>query len=582
MGHFSIRGDLKWDEHEYIRRLRQSERLISASDLPIGDFSSRKPRRLAPKRREPRRNWETQQEADDRAADELALEVEEADGAIPLFSDDDVAFESDTDEEEEAKRVAQARWWESPQYKESRKRRRIDEAREAGHHPNSRHVQYLEEEDRVEDAQGLTGDPSAGGKRKPGRVSQASGAASTASKRGKAKKVAIDEGADVDDDFPAVKKMVIDEKDPEQWVKCAGKCGFWNVGTRGINYCCIACSKKPGTHGAACKRRAIADGKQVSEGSRSGQCEHGRDPSACERCLKQGLSPVGEEWCDDVRHFLAVPLGHKPQMVVEQPRFTMKRPNLTGYTVADSSMQRLVDSPEPKLYHVTPTRKVWAFSIPGCAILPDATDSKVSTWCVFWRLFGGYQGKVQFYVVPQKDSVMGNWGSSNRDKRAKWIWDTCTGKIVVLPTVKDILATLELTEKEVFVADWMHMTRDATRRVHKAYWGSIEADQITRGCHDELAVLIWDFNVSATHLKNEYAKHLQFWNSVTTWGVTPPAERRVLVEEINHLVYSTQPIDVMKWYAHSRKAVIRYKAADGQMQELDERGLPAAEESEDK
>jgi len=571
MGKFSLQADMAWPEHEYKRRLRQAERMIAAADLPVGDFSSRPPRRLAPKRREPLRGNETQEEADRRAAFELADAYGASETEIAIFSDDEVELVSETDEETEGTRAAQATWWKTPEYCESRKRKRIEDARDAG--ASDARLRSLGEEERDEGARVLTGSQSEKGvakeKTPEGRVSQVK----------RPKQVATHK--EEEEPYPPVAAMTIDEKDPSQWQECAGRCGFFNVGTRGTNYCCTACSKKPGTHGAMCKRRSLADGRSLAPETRSGQCQHGNDPNVCSRCGKRGMAPTGEMWVTDLCHFLVVSEEqHYNPLPFMQPRFHMANPERTGYTVSDSSMQRMVDSPEPRLYQVTETRQVWVFAVPGATILPEANQWDVSTWAVFWRMFGGYTGKVAFYVVPQRESVLGSWGSAQRDRRAMAILDSCGGGISVLPTVKEVLESLGLAPEKVFVTDYMHMTREASKAVHKWYWECIQADLDRVGKPQHVPVMCWDFNVSSKHLKEEYQKHVQFWNLVARWGEETAEEKPPLVKEVNQLIYCENRLQP-QWYKSSRKEIIDYKDADKQRHSLDESHLPEHDESDD-
>ena len=85
---------------------------------------------------------------------------------------------------------------------------------------------------------------------------------------------------------------------------------------------------------------------------------------------------------------------------------------------------------------------------------------------VFWRLQGGMLQKSRIYMVPAADSVRGNWGSGARAKAVKSVFDNVGKAIKMLPTVKEMMAELDLTEEKVFVWDWLHMTRDATRKIH--------------------------------------------------------------------------------------------------------------------
>jgi len=615
-GWCSVLGDLGWKDKEYVRRLRQAERMLCASDLKVGEYTSNLPVRLAPKRMEPQRKGETREEADFRAAGYLTSELlntKELGGNLTLFDDDDVLGppspnESDAEDsaEEEERRETQAQWWNTSQYKASQKMQRVQEAIED--HRAKVEIDRLTKEDRIEKpvtllarikSKGASSSAAAKAMPESGRVSRTSarGSGDDTRARGRSRTQRrsghgtreAEERADVPTprraEQPPVTSMMIDVWDTDQWVECHGQCGFWNVGTCNINYCCLACSKKAGNHGVRCRRLRVVDGRNLELTKAIGKCKHGCDPAVCQQCARITRPTGGEGWCEDMRYFK---IGAPSESGDCQARFMITEPLTTGFTVADSSMQRMVDNPRPRLYLVQPdspkARRVWVYSMPGLSILPGANDHNLSSWAVFWKMCGGQTNKVCFYVVPQKDSVQGNWGSAQRDKNANYIFQQCEEGVTILPTVREIINELGFTIEEVFF-DTFHMTREKTKAIHNQYWKHIHelASETEKG--DAVPVMIWDFNVSNRHLKEEHAQHVSFWNTAIKWGAASPDLKADYVTELNRMLQSDKPIDnewVKKQYAHNRTAVIHYTNTSKVKMILDETQLPEDDEYDDR
>jgi len=604
LGWCSLRDELQWNEHEYIRRLRRAERQICTADILLGDYRAVVPSRLAPMRTEPRRRNETREAADERGAERLTDEFvreQEAGGHPVIFDDDTVIDERFVDDrEEETDRERQAQWWNTSQYRVVATEKRVQEAIDAG--KTWQEVHWLRNQNRTEQPRPFSDLTEAERdeeqlRRIEGRVSRRQRSVGPTRTRAvtrvpgdavsaqRARTHAASDG-DQRDRQPAVELMTIDKADRTKWLPCAGNCGFWNVGTCGHNFCCSACSVKAGNHGRRCERYRIKgnDDVPVDQMISAGRCAHNADPAECDVCSGAALQG-GEEWCTDLLHFQGG--GFTQPTPIAQPRFQVQTPKVTGATVADSSMQRMVDDARPRLYLVCEgapeERRVWSYSVPGASALPGASDRKVSSWAIFWRLQGGMLQKCRFYLVPQKDSVRGNWGSSGRQKAMKRVLDEVGTEVMVLPTVKQMLGELGLTEEEVFVWDWFHMTRKATKSVHNQCWKHIGQDIAERGASDEYPILIWDFNVSSKHLTDEFDLHVKFWRLASQWGLAAGDRKPEYVRQINQLVGVRREVAHIDetFYEHSRLKIIKYKDDKKVAQEIDENQLDEVDEYAD-
>ena len=92
---------------------------------------------------------------------------------------------------------------------------------------------------------------------------------------------------------PAVEetKWEVTFEDPNTWIPCDSKCGYWCTGTRAPRHCCLVCIGKPGTHGKLCKKHLVRDGRPVQATRpaevKQGACEHGEDPAVCRMCRQR-------------------------------------------------------------------------------------------------------------------------------------------------------------------------------------------------------------------------------------------------------------------------------------------------------
>jgi hypothetical protein len=150
-----------------------------------------------------------------------------------------------------------------------------------------------------------------------------------------------------------------------------------------------------------------------------------------------------------------------------------------------------------------------------------------------------------------------------------------------LPTVKQLIEECGVTQKDVFVTDRLHMTREHSIAVHDRCWYHIDMDTDKRG-KDVCPFLIWDFNTSAKHLTENYERHVRFWSLVSDWAAADPAQKSQYVPRITELLHSDTPIDTTGvWYKSSRLKVIRYRDEETKVYHLlDERLLPVDDESD--
>ena len=258
---------------------------------------------------------------------------------------------------------------------------------------------------------------------------------------------------------------------------------------------------------------------------------------------------------------IAFQAGQLPTVSV-QPTYVIGRTSQAGFTVSDSSMRRLVDSSEPSLHRIpvrgegqaSTHRDVWVYAIPGCAILPGATDWGVSTWHVFWKHQGGLLSRAKFFVVPQRHSVVGEWGSNTRHRLYTSVIEATGGQVITLPTVRETYDILGGTEAEVFGEDSVHMTPVWTRRIHDKYWQRIEEIMQQEKLHDSVPILIWDFNASSQHLKDDWQQHVEFWKLITKWGQTnweEPLVKDTIRGKINSMIYRNKK-PCPTWFKTSR------------------------------
>ena len=309
----------------------------------------------------------------------------------------------------------------------------------------------------------------------------------------------------------------------------------------------------------------------------------------------------GEIWCQDLIHFK---MG-KPLTCISQPRLHISRPVDTGVTISDSSLKRLVDSPAPRCHKVPPrcpiayeqrkSREVWVFAMPSLTVLPEANQHMVSSMIIFWRLYGGATNKFRTYIVPQKDSVPGAWCSAKRERLAEAIFSASGVDVQILPTVREILTELGISEVDAYIEDGLHMTKDATKKVHKGYWIHINASDDIRPAA-EVPILVWDnFNASEKHLAQAHGRHVQFWRLFTTWCKAESYDKASYVQQINAMLKSPDPLAqavwdqeahvLRKWYCRSRNSVFKYrtpsmKKAGTPAATLDESMLDASDESD--
>ena len=316
-----------------------------------------------------------------------------------------------------------------------------------------------------------------------------------------------------------------------------------------------------------------------------GRCEHGHDPMSCEQCNTEGLITGGEVWCTDIRLFVVD--NEKTGAIAKQPRILIGNPKCTGFTVADSSMQRMVDDARPRMYTITEEeeedthdkRSVWVYSIPGATALPGANDFNVSTMAVFWIHCAGLMNKVRFYLVPPKDSVQGNWGASKRTKAVNYMYGKCVGGLFFLPTVKEVMQKLDMKEEDVFF-DWAHMTRAASKRIHNYYWLCIRKESKKHDEQTSVPVLIWDFNASTQHMKTAEAQHVNLWSSLVQWGQAESDGKQDFVLILNRMLRSNTRI-LSEWYSHNRSAIIKYKRGAVTCT-LDESNIDITDERDDR
>ena len=377
--------------------------------------------------------------------------------------------------------------------------------------------------------------------------------------------------------------------DDASWTSCPGECGFWNDGLMGHNYCCDTCAQKPGTHSKGCRRTLgrISPGDDIAPTAAS-LCEHAQDPATCKVC--EG-SVVPGTACPGLSHFMPC-IGVDN---VAQPIMLHEAPDAIGYTIADSSMRMMVDDPQPRCYHCA-ARYIWVFSIPGCAILPNATDYTCSTWHMAWQIIGGLSTRSRIYVVPCNDSINGPWGNGDRATAQEKIYDAVRELIRTLPTVHEVVAELNLHMNDVFLTDHMHMTRAATKKIHACYWRHIDRIQHLDGEETtHVPIMVWDFNASTRHMNDEILQHKSFWKTVTAWGLATPSSTDVCPESgerekqrvyLNRLLIRKEP--QQSWYKASRLKTIRYKNPAGKdpvtgsgWLHSDESKLDASDESDE-
>ncbi len=251
------------------------------------------------------------------------------------------------------------------------------------------------------------------------------------------------------------------------------------------------------------------------------------------------------------------------------PPYFYRRPWEIGISVADSSLRRLVDGPEPHPVAIQRNgerlRAIQVYAVPGITMLPQLTEHNVSSLVTFWSHCSQMRNKVRFYVVPPNDSVGGNWGNAQKSQRLRSTRFKVADKIVELRTVRQVLADLEIAEEDAF-EDCFHMWRWATRKVHEEYWLEIHDHQTNNDIRDEVAVQVWDgYNASKDKLKTFWQEHEAFWHKLTSWGLeagTQLEKKSASMAELTALI-ARPGRPTANWYDKSRlkgvKEVDRHK-----------------------
>ena len=302
-----------------------------------------------------------------------------------------------------------------------------------------------------------------------------------------------------------------------------------------------------------------------------------------------------------------------PPHHINDPGFFLTWPEKAGIEIGDSSIHRLVDGDQPRMYtrdlgENRGTRTTMAYSVPGVSSLPGLNSSKymVSIWHQFFKHWKHYQGPALVYLVPAHLSIPGDLGVKLNTKRVKALGRTLkfTGNsIQLLPPALHVMQRLNLDVDKHFY-DSMHLTRFATKEVTLWYWRYIE-DQLRlvgpaaarpdpespgpegyevttvptplpeelRGPH--LRIVVWDFNASAKQYGENSDRWREFWTSLVHWCGATPEDKPRAAEAMLAQVQGDAP--QVSWYDKSRLKTIpkgRLGAA------FDERHLSEEDEGE--
>ena len=225
-----------------------------------------------------------------------------------------------------------------------------------------------------------------------------------------------------------------------------------------------------------------------------------------------------------------------------RPPFEYQDVERIGIKVGDSSVRALVRSGAARAWRTrlrndivrwgaSDHKEIWTYSVPGAVAVHSLTgDKKVSTFKHFWDDHAHCRSRFHVYFVPAKDSLGGNWGSGARARAIdSLLWPLIsTGRATKLSTVQNVFERLNIPLNHVFGdKDPLHMSPAATKRITRAYFEEIRADQHKKGTTaSHVPILVWDFNAGAKGVKADWQTHQSFWTHLVEWAEAEGDEKR--------------------------------------------------------